>query len=99
MTGLLSMAYLLAGVFFILSLGGLSSQETARRGNNYGIAGMVIAIVATVASAAVGAYFVLAIAVAVGAAIGLWLASRVEMTAMPQLVAMLEVGISALSCV
>lgn len=97
MTGLLSMAYLLAGVFFILSLGGLSSQETARRGNNYGIIGMLIAIVATVASAAVEAYFVLAIAVAVGAAIGLWLASRVEMTAMPQLVAMLHsfVGLAA----
>lgn len=97
MSTTLSMAYLLAGVFFILSLGGLSSQETARRGNYYGMAGMIIAIVATVASAAVEAYTLLVIAMIVGAVIGLWLAHRVEMTAMPQLVAMLHsfVGLAA----
>lgn len=97
MNAVLSMAYLLAGVFFILSLGGLSSQETARRGNLYGMTGMLIAIVATVASAAVEAYALLATAMVVGAVIGLWLAHRVEMTSMPQLVALLHsfVGLAA----
>ena len=97
MTGLLAMAYLIAGVFFILALSGLSSQETARRGNMYGIAGMLIAIVATIASPDVESYTILAPAMAVGAAIGLWLAVRVEMTGMPQLVALLHsfVGLAA----
>jgi len=97
MTGLLSMAYLLAGIFFILSLSGLSSQETARRGNVYGMTGMAIAILATVASPAVEVYTILIPAMAIGAAIGLWLAVRVEMTGMPQLVAMLHsfVGLAA----
>lgn len=97
MTGMLSMAYLLAGVFFILSLSGLSSQETARRGNTYGMIGMAIAIIATIAAPKVGNYIVLFAAIAIGAAIGLTLARRVEMTAMPQLVAMLHsfVGLAA----
>ena len=97
MTGLLAMAYLIAGVFFILALSGLSSQETARRGNVYGIAGMLIAIIATIASPEVESYTILVPAMAIGAAIGLWLAVRVEMTGMPQLVAMLHsfVGLAA----
>ncbi|TXR53823.1 Re/Si-specific NAD(P)(+) transhydrogenase subunit beta [Reinekea thalattae] len=97
MTGLLSMAYLLAGIFFILSLSGLSSQETARRGNAYGMTGMAIAILATIASPEVDAYGLLIAMIVIGGAIGLWLASRVEMTAMPQLVAMLHsfVGLAA----
>ena len=97
MTGLLGMAYLLAGIFFILALSGLSSQETARRGNVYGITGMVIAILATVASPSVEVYTILIPAMAIGAAIGIWLAVKVEMTGMPQLVAMLHsfVGLAA----
>ncbi len=97
MTGLLSMAYLLAGIFFILSLSGLSSQETASRGNMYGMVGMAIAILATIASPSVEAYTLLILAVLIGGAVGLWLAVRVEMTAMPQLVAMLHsfVGLAA----
>ncbi|PCK03001.1 MAG: NAD(P)(+) transhydrogenase (Re/Si-specific) subunit beta [Alteromonadaceae bacterium] len=97
MNGTLSMAYLLAGVFFILSLGSLSSQETARKGNTYGIIGMAIAIIATIVSPAVTVYSVLVPAMIIGSAIGLWLAVRVEMTAMPQLVAMLHsfVGLAA----
>ncbi len=97
MTGIISMAYLFAAVMFILSLGGLSSQESAKRGNIYGMTGMFVAIVATVLSAYVQAYGLLLIAMTIGAAIGLALAVRVEMTAMPQLVAMLHsfVGLAA----
>lgn len=97
MTGMITMAYLLAAIMFILSLSGLSSQETAKRGNYYGIAGMTIAIIATIASALVHAYGLLAIAMGIGAVIGLFLAKRVEMTSMPELVAMLHsfVGLAA----
>ncbi len=97
MSGVITMAYLLAAVMFILSLSGLSSQETAQRGNLYGMVGMALAILATIGSALVGAYTVLIIAMIIGSGIGLYLASRVEMTAMPQLVAMLHsfVGLAA----
>ncbi|MEJ2063472.1 MAG: Re/Si-specific NAD(P)(+) transhydrogenase subunit beta [Reinekea sp.] len=97
MTGLLAMAYLLAGIFFIQALSGLSSQETARRGNLYGISGMVIAILATVAAPEVSSYALLIPAMIIGAGIGLYLAKKVEMTEMPQLVAMLHsfVGMAA----
>ncbi|WP_285763642.1 Re/Si-specific NAD(P)(+) transhydrogenase subunit beta [Biformimicrobium ophioploci] len=97
MNGVISMAYLLAAIFFILSLSGLSSHETARRGNAYGITGMAIAIVATILSVKAEAYGLIAIAMGVGAAIGFVFAKRVEMTAMPQLVALLHsfVGLAA----
>lgn len=97
MSGVITMAYLFAAVMFILSLGGLSSQETAQRGNLYGIVGMVVAILATIGSALVGAYAVLTFAMIIGAGVGLYLAAKVEMTAMPQLVAMLHsfVGLAA----
>jgi NAD(P) transhydrogenase subunit beta len=93
---LITVAYLVAAVLFILSLGGLSTQETARRGNGYGIAGMLIAVAIT-ALAHVGDYGVLAGAVAVGGLIGAILAIRVEMTSMPELVAILHsfVGLAA----
>jgi NAD(P) transhydrogenase subunit beta len=94
---LVTTAYLAAGVLFILSLGGLSNQETARRGNLLGIIGMVIAVLATLASDAVTSYALLGGALAVGAVIGALLAARVEMTNMPQLVAILHsfVGLAA----
>lgn len=97
MEGIINMAYLLAAIMFILSLSGLSSQETAKRGNYYGMAGMAIAIVAAVADPNVQAYGLLAIAMGIGAVIGLFLAKRVEMTSMPELVAMLHsfVGLAA----
>ncbi|WLD57325.1 Re/Si-specific NAD(P)(+) transhydrogenase subunit beta [Salinispirillum sp. LH 10-3-1] len=97
MIGTISMAYLFSAVMFILSLGGLSSQETAKRGVWYGITGMIIAIIATVMSASVQAYGIIATVMIIGAIIGLALARRVEMTAMPQLVAMLHsfVGLAA----
>ncbi len=97
MSSIITMAYLFAAVMFILSLGGLSSQETAQRGNLYGMVGMAVAIFATIGSAAVGAYGILSFAMIMGGGIGLFLARRVEMTAMPQLVAMLHsfVGLAA----
>jgi NAD(P) transhydrogenase subunit beta len=96
-TTLVTTAYLAAGVLFILSLGGLSNQESARRGNLLGIIGMIIAVLATLASDAVTSYTLLGGALAVGAVIGAVLASRVEMTSMPQLVAILHsfVGLAA----
>ncbi len=92
---LLSVAYLVAAVLFILSLRGLSTQETARRGNQYGIAGMAIALVATAFASGVSAYLVLAATVGVGAVIGLHLARSVAMTAMPELVALLHSFVGA----
>ncbi len=94
---LITIAYIAASALFILSLGGLSRQETARRGNLYGILGMLIALVATAAGMAVGGLPVLAGALIPGLAIGAILASRVQMTSMPQLVAMLHsfVGLAA----
>jgi NAD(P) transhydrogenase subunit beta len=96
--GLVTMSYIGASILFILSLGGLSNQETARRGNYYGMAGMVIAILATVLSAAVTEnYAVLVGALLVGGSIGGYAAKRVEMTQMPELVALMHslVGMAA----
>ena len=96
---LLTVAYITASALFILSLGGLSNQESARRGNLYGIVGMVIALLATAAGAGVsgGGYGVLAAAIVPGAIIGAFLAARVAMTSMPELVAILHsfVGLAA----
>ncbi|WP_371877012.1 Re/Si-specific NAD(P)(+) transhydrogenase subunit beta [Microbulbifer sp. 2205BS26-8] len=97
MNGMIAMAYLFSAVMFILSLGGLSSHETARRGNLYGMVGMAVAIIATIAGIATGALWMVAVAMVVGAAIGLSLARRVAMTQMPQMVALLHsfVGLAA----
>jgi NAD(P) transhydrogenase subunit beta len=96
---LVTLLYLLSGGLFILSLGGLSTQQTAGRGNRFGIIGMLIAIATTAFGAEVSGtgYAVLAVCVAVGAGIGAVLAARVEMTAMPELVAILHsfVGLAA----
>ncbi len=94
---LITIAYIAASALFILSLGGLSRQETARRGNLYGIIGMLIALVATGAAMGIGGLPVLAAALIPGLIIGAILASRVQMTSMPELVAMLHsfVGLAA----
>jgi len=94
---LVSMSYVAASILFILSLSGLSNQETARRGNYYGMAGMVIAILATVLSDAVTSYAILIIALIVGGFIGTKAALKVEMTQMPELVALMHslVGMAA----
>jgi H+-translocating NAD(P) transhydrogenase subunit beta len=90
---LVTLAYLAAGVLFILSLSGLSAQESARRGNWFGIVGMGIAIAATMS--AVSGYGVLAGALLIGGTIGGAVAARVAMTAMPQLVAILHSFVGA----
>lgn len=90
-------AYLFASILFILSLGGLSSQESAKRGVLYGIVGMAIAILSTVLGEGVKGYTYIIIAIAIASIIGIIVARKVEMTAMPQLVAILHsfVGLAA----
>ena len=90
-----TVSYLIAGLLFIFSLGGLSAQESARRGNLYGIAGMAIAIVATMLGPGVSSYGVLLAMLALGGAVGATLAARVQMTSMPQLVAILHSFVGA----
>ncbi|NET59922.1 MAG: Re/Si-specific NAD(P)(+) transhydrogenase subunit beta [Symploca sp. SIO2E6] len=94
---LLTVAYIAASALFILSLGGLSNQETARQGNLFGISGMLIAFVATALSPNVSAYGTLGAVILPGAIIGAIVASRVAMTSMPELVAILHsfVGMAA----
>ena len=98
-TGILSAAYLVASVLFILSLGGLSNQEKAKRAVWYGIFGMGIAIIATIFGPGFStvSYILLIPLLAIGALIGKSVAQRVEMTEMPQLVAALHsfVGLAA----
>ncbi len=90
-------AYIAAAVLFILSLGGLKDQESAKRGVWYGIVGMAIAVLATVLGPDVTIDATLLITLAIGAVIGVIVAQRVEMTGMPQLVAALHsfVGLAA----
>ncbi len=92
---LLSVAYIASSILFIMSLRGLSSQETARQGNLYGVTGMVVAIIATALSSSVTAYGALVGALLCGTVVGGFLASRVAMTAMPELVAMLHSFVGA----
>ncbi len=94
---LVTMSYIVATILFILSLSGLSNQETARKGNYYGMLGMAIAIVATALSASVSSYVILMIALLIGGFIGTKAALKVEMTQMPELVAIMHslVGMAA----
>ncbi len=92
-----ALLYLIAAVCFIMALRGLSSPETARGGNIYGIVGMVIAIGTTLATPQVVSYWLIAIGIVIGGAIGTYIALRIQMTALPQLVAAFHslVGLSA----
>lgn len=96
-SGLITAAYISASILFILSLGGLSNQEKAKRAIWYGIIGMAIAVFATILSPKVGNLAVLGPMIIIGAIIGTIVAQRVEMTGMPQLVAALHsfVGLAA----
>lgn len=95
--GLMTAAYIIAAILFILSLAGLSRQETAQNGNKFGIVGMAIALAATISNANTQSLGYIAIAMIIGALIGARLALKVEMTGMPELVAILHsfVGLAA----
>ncbi len=97
--GLVTVSYIASTILFILSLGGLSNPETARKGNFYGILGMSIAILATIAGPHVTptGYPSLVIAILIGASIGIYAAKKVKMTEMPELVALMHslVGLAA----
>lgn len=97
MSSLAAFAYLVAAVCFILALRGLSSPESARQGNKLGMAGMAIAIITTLTLPQVAQYTWIAAGVAIGGGIGWVIAKRIEMTAMPQLVAAFHslVGLAA----
>ena len=91
--------YLGAAILFILALGGLSSNENAKRGNMYGMLGMLLAVFATIFGDQVSSYWVIVICMIPGAVLGYVLARKVQMTQMPQLVALLHslVGLAAVS--
>ena len=95
--GFTTAAYVVAAVLFILSLGGLSGQESAKRAVWYGIVGMGLAVVATLIGPGQGLWWLAAVLVAGGGAIGWIVAQRVQMTEMPQLVAAMHslVGLAA----
>ena len=94
--GIITASYVGATILFILALGGLSSPETSRRGNIYGITGMAIALIVTIASVTSNAEILIG-GLLIGGSIGLVLAKRVQMTEMPELVAILHslVGLAA----
>lgn len=95
--GIVTVSYIGASIMFILALGGLSQPDTSRRGNFYGILGMLMALSATIIGVVSDHYFILFGGVIIGGAIGLTLAKKVEMTQMPELVAILHslVGLAA----
>lgn len=96
--GLLVATYLVAALLFVMSLAGLSRQETAKSGNIYGIVGMVLAIIVTLAHAYITNITLITMSMIVGTGIGLYLAIKVKMTEMPQLVAVLN-GFGGLAAV
>ncbi|HWC55437.1 MAG TPA: NAD(P)(+) transhydrogenase (Re/Si-specific) subunit beta, partial [Sphingomicrobium sp.] len=91
------LAYLIAGVCFILALRGLSSPESSRRGNRLGMVGMTIAVATTLATHEIASLREIIAAMAIGGGVGLVIARKIQMTAMPQLVAAFHslVGLAA----
>ncbi len=89
--------YLIASICFIMALRGLSSPETARGGNLYGIAGMAIAILTTLAMPQVVSFWLIVVGLLIGGTIGTYIARQIQMTALPQLVAAFHslVGLAA----
>ena len=96
--GLLVAAYLVAALMFVMSLAGLSRQDTARNGNMYGMIGMAIAVIATLAHAEISGFTWVTVCMIAGAGTGLYLAFKVQMTEMPQMVAILN-GFGGLAAV
>lgn len=97
MTNVQAILYLISAVLFILSLKGLSSPATAKRGNIYGMVGMGIAVLTTLTLPGIHNYFLILFSIAIGGAIGGIIARNIQMTAMPQLVAAFHslVGLAA----
>jgi len=98
MSGWVAFSYLFSAVCFIMALRGLSSPSTARQGNNFGIGGMALAVVTTLFNyVALPSWFPVAIALALGGGVGAYVARRIKMTALPQLVAAFHslVGLAA----
>nr|WP_113865172.1 Re/Si-specific NAD(P)(+) transhydrogenase subunit beta [Brenneria salicis]NMN91702.1 NAD(P) transhydrogenase subunit beta [Brenneria salicis ATCC 15712 = DSM 30166]RBP65760.1 NAD(P) transhydrogenase subunit beta [Brenneria salicis ATCC 15712 = DSM 30166]RLM31802.1 NAD(P) transhydrogenase subunit beta [Brenneria salicis ATCC 15712 = DSM 30166] len=95
--GLVTAAYIVAAILFIFSLAGLSRHETSRQGNVFGIIGMAIALLATILGPDTGNVGWIIVAMVIGGSIGVYLARKVEMTEMPELVAILHsfVGLAA----
>ncbi|WP_417761451.1 Re/Si-specific NAD(P)(+) transhydrogenase subunit beta [Shewanella sp.] len=95
--GLVTAAYIISALCFILSLAGLSKQESAKQGNYLGVIGMAIALIATILNPATSGVTWIILAMVIGGAIGVRLALKVEMTQMPELVAILHsfVGLAA----
>ena len=95
--GFINSLYIIASIFFILSLGGLSHQTSAVRGNVFGILGMILAVGGTIAAKSVDNIAIVLAMMAVGGVVGILVSLRVQMTAMPQLVAILHslVGLAA----
>ena len=96
--GLVTAAYIVAAILFIFSLAGLSKHETSRQGNNFGIAGMAIALIATIFGPDTGNVGWILLAMVIGGAIGIRLAKKVEMTEMPELVAILHSFVGRRQC-
>src|SRR5436305_305694 len=92
-----ALLYLVASICFIMALRGLSSPDTARGGNIYGIAGLAIAILTTLASPGIVSYWLIAVGIVIGGAVGAYIARQIQMTALPQLVAAFHslVGLAA----
>lgn len=96
-SGIIAISYIMASILFILALGGLSNQESSRRGNLYGIIGMTLALLVTLFGIVNDNYFLLFTGVIIGGSIGLYLARTIAMTQMPELIAILHslVGLAA----
>ena len=97
LNGLITTAYIISAILFILSLAGLSKQETAKNGNRFGVIGMIIALAATMINIDVQSIVYILVAMLIGSLIGVRLAVKVQMTEMPELVAVLHsfVGLAA----
>jgi NAD(P) transhydrogenase subunit beta len=96
-SSLIAIAYLISGVLFILALRGLSSPESAQQGNRFGMIGMLIAIITTMIAVDFASFGAIAVAIAIGGTVGTVIAKKIQMTALPQLVAAFHslVGLAA----
>src|SRR5438094_9228235 len=92
-----ALLYLVASICFIMALRGLSSPDTARGGNIFGMVGMGIAILTTLASSGIVSYWLIAVGLVIGGGVGAYIARQIQMTALPQLVAAFHslVGLAA----